>query len=89
MSGQDGRRNISVVGFILVEQKKSEQSTLLVHKINQRRSKYGEYHHLMKQVLSEEEKCLSYIRMTPSTFQLLLQRVGPIERSGLDTALLF
>ena len=60
-----------------------------VHKTNQRRSKYGEYHHLMKQVLSEEEKCLSYIRMTPSTFQLLLQKIGPIERSGLDTALLF
>ena len=60
-----------------------------VHKKKQRRSKYVKYHHLMKQVLSEEEKCLSYIRMTPSTFQLLLQKIGPIERSGLDTDLLF
>ena len=48
-----------------------------VHQINQRRPQFGEYHHLMVQVLSDEEKCLSYIRMKPSTFQLLLEKVRP------------
>lgn len=48
-----------------------------VHKINQCRSMYGEYHHLFEQVLSDDEKCLSYIRMKSSTFKRLLDKVGP------------
>ena len=48
-----------------------------VHGINKRRATFGEYHHLMEDVLYDEEKCLSYIRMKPATFQLLLDKVGP------------
>ena len=48
-----------------------------VHKIHQCRPTYGEYHHLFEQVLSDDEKCLSYIRMKSSTFKRLLDKVGP------------
>ena len=48
-----------------------------VHKIHQCRPTYGEYHHLLEQVLSDDEKCLSYIRMKSSTFKRLLDKVGP------------
>lgn len=38
---------------------------------------FGEYHHLIENVLSDEEKCVSYIRVKPSTFQTLLELIGP------------
>ncbi|GFS03487.1 hypothetical protein ElyMa_006472200 [Elysia marginata] len=63
--------------FLLVEETEGEQSRYWVHKVHQCRGKYGEYHHLMDQVLLDEEKCLSYVRMKPTTFQLLLDKVGP------------
>lgn len=48
-----------------------------VHKIHQRREIYGEFHHLVDEVLGDEEKCLAYIRMKPSTFHRLLELIGP------------
>lgn len=48
-----------------------------VHKINESRETFGEYHHLMDDVISDEEKCISYLRMKPVTFQLLLDKIGP------------
>ena len=48
-----------------------------VHQINQRRNQYGEYHHLMEEILADEEKCVQYTRMKPATFRLLLSKVGP------------
>ncbi|GFO35904.1 hypothetical protein PoB_006240900 [Plakobranchus ocellatus] len=48
-----------------------------VHPIFQPRETFGEYHHLMQQVLSDDEKCLAYIRMRPDTFKTLLEMIGP------------
>ena len=48
-----------------------------VHPIFQQRETFGEYHHLMKQILSDDEKCLAYIRMKPDTFKTLLEIIGP------------
>lgn len=48
-----------------------------VHKIFQRRNTFGEFHHLIDEVLNDEDKCISYIRMKPTTFFLLHDKVGP------------
>ncbi|GFO03112.1 hypothetical protein PoB_002961700 [Plakobranchus ocellatus] len=48
-----------------------------VHGIFKRRERYGEYHHLVDKILNDEEKCMSYLRMRPSTFRVLLEMVGP------------
>ena len=37
-----------------------------VHNIYQRRETYGEFHHLMDEILNDETKCLAYIRMKPA-----------------------
>ena len=47
------------------------------HRIFLRRGDFGEYHHLLDEVLKDEEKCVSYIRMRPETFQILLDHIGP------------
>ena len=43
-----------------------------IHPIFKQRSTLGEYHHLLNQVLSDENKCMEYLRMKISTFQDLL-----------------
>ncbi|GFR76239.1 hypothetical protein ElyMa_000476700 [Elysia marginata] len=44
-----------------------------IHSIFRRRQKYGEYHHLLEEVLRDTQKCMEYLRMTPETFDLLLK----------------
>ncbi|GFR66223.1 nuclease harbi1-like protein [Elysia marginata] len=47
-----------------------------VHRIFKRRERFGEYHHLVDEILNDEEKCISYLRMRPP-FHMLLDMVGP------------
>ena len=48
-----------------------------IHRINLQREIYGEFYHLVDEVLIDEEKCLSYIRMRPCTFYSLLDLIAP------------
>ena len=49
-----------------------------VHPINRLRSKCGEYHHLMTQLLRHDtQKFKEYFGMDPSTFDYLLQTCSP------------
>ena len=48
-----------------------------IHRINMQREIYGEFYHLVDEVLIDEEKCLSYIRMSPCTFHSLLDLIEP------------
>lgn len=48
-----------------------------MHSIFKRREQFGEYHHLVDEILNDEAKCMSYLRMTPTTFRVLLDMVGP------------
>ena len=48
-----------------------------VHPIFQQRETFGEYYHLMQQILSDDKKCLAYIRMKPDTLKTLLEIIGP------------
>ena len=36
--------------------KRKNRRRYWVHQINQRRNQYGEYHHLMEEILADEEK---------------------------------
>ena len=47
------------------------------HRINLQRETYGKFYHLVDEVLIDEEKCLSYIRMRPCTFHSLLDLIAP------------
>ena len=48
-----------------------------IHRINLQREIYGEFYYLVDEVLIDEEKCLSYIRMRPCTFHSLLDLIAP------------
>ena len=48
-----------------------------IHRINLQRETYGEFYHLVDEVLIDEENCLSYIRMRPCTFHSLLDLIAP------------
>ena len=48
-----------------------------IHRINLQRETYGEFYHLVDEVLIDEEKCLSYYRMKPCTFHSLLDLIAP------------
>lgn len=48
-----------------------------VHGTFKRRERFGEYHHLVDEILNDEDKRMSYLRMRPSTFRVLLEIVGP------------
>ena len=47
-----------------------------IHTINLQRETYGGFYHLVDEFLIDEEKCLSYIRMRPSTFHSLLDFIA-------------
>ena len=48
-----------------------------IYRINLQREIYREFYHLVDEVLIDEEKCLSYIRMRPCTFHSLLDLIAP------------
>ena len=62
---------------LLLWLKRRRKRRYWVHPIFQQRETFGEYHHLMQQVLNDEEKCLAYIRMRPDTLKTLLEIIGP------------
>ena len=49
--------------------------TKWVHPINQAREKYGEFHHLLKELKKDDERFLSYFRMTFSMFTIVLNLI--------------
>ncbi|KAK3730871.1 hypothetical protein RRG08_058116 [Elysia crispata] len=63
--------------LLLLWLKRRRNRRYWVHPIFQLRETFGEYHHLMQPVLSDDEKCLAYIRMRPDTFKTLLEMIGP------------
>ena len=67
-----------VDNFVLFEKETLlQEAKILIHRINLQREIYGELYHLVDEVLIDEEKCLSYIRMRPCTFHSLLDLIGP------------
>jgi len=43
-----------------------------VHKVNEKRREFGEFHHLMKQLRQDEVKFKEYVRMSSNQFEQLL-----------------
>ena len=73
---QDGCRVVD--NFVLFEKETLlQEAKILIHRINLQREIYGEFYHLVNEVLIAEEKCLSYIRMRPCTFHSLLDLIAP------------
>ena len=60
-----------------INKRRQRTKRVWTHRIFERRHEFGEYHHLLGEILSDAEKCISYIRMLPETFESLLQLVGP------------
>ncbi|GFR61143.1 hypothetical protein ElyMa_001838400, partial [Elysia marginata] len=50
--------------------------SISVHPINARREAYGEFHRLMTQMLEDDEKFVSYLRMKQDKFDQLLKPVS-------------
>ena len=69
--------SLSLVPLFWMKRKRRTPKRYWTHIIILRRSDFGEYHHLLDEVLRDEEKCVSYIRMRPETFQILLDYIGP------------
>ena len=75
---QDGCRVVD--NFLLFEKGTLlQEAKILIRRINLVREIYGEFYHLVDEVLVDEEKCLSYIRMRPCTFHSLLNLIAPRE----------
>ena len=73
---KDGCRMVD--NFVLFEKGTLlQEAKMLIHRINLQREIYGEFYHLVDEVLIDEEKCLSYIRMRPCTFHSLLDLISP------------
>ena len=50
--------------FVLFEKETLlQEAKILIYRINLQREIYGEFNHLVVEVLIDEEKCLSYTRM--------------------------
>lgn len=49
-----------------------------VHPINLQRDSLGEYHHLIPQLLDDEDRYRSYYRMSPETFTTLMDILRPV-----------
>ena len=54
----------------MMKQRRSRRFS--VHPINRERKEYGEFHHLMKNLLADESKFIKYLRMTPAMYDNLL-----------------
>ena len=73
---QDGCRVVD--NFVLFEKETLlQEAKILIHRINLQREIYGEFFHLVDEVLIDEKKCLSYIRIRPCTFHSLLHLISP------------
>ena len=54
----------------------SKRRPFWVHEINKVRPEFGKYHHLMPQLRNNEAKFKDYLRMSWSTFDLLLTYIN-------------
>ena len=56
--------------YLYVKRRKSRKRRhdFWVHDIYKSRSQYGEYHHLVRELFSYEDKFFIYFRMVPATF---------------------
>ena len=52
-----------------INKRRQRTKRVWTHRIFERRHEFGEYHHLLGEILSDAEKCISYIRMLPETFE--------------------
>jgi len=56
-----------------------------VHKVNEKRREFGEFHHLMKQLRQDEVKFKEYVRMSSNQFEQLLPLIkDDIEKNEVN-----
>lgn len=63
---------------LLYENIFKEEKKYQVHEIFKKRSLFGEYHHLFKDLKKHSKKFYDYTRMNLSTFNYILQKVTPM-----------
>lgn len=62
---------IIILNYILYKRIKRNKRKFWVHPIFVKRSRYGEYHHLMPDLRIDPEKFFNYLRMDMATYELL------------------
>jgi hypothetical protein len=68
----------AVVLALLLRRRRNKRKRLFwVHPINQKRSTYGEYCHLVNELRLDEERFRMYFHLPPNVFEELLEKVGP------------
>ena len=66
-----------IILYCLKKKRYYRRQRYWIHRINMQREIYGEFYHIVDEVVIDEEKCLSYIRMSPCTFHSLLDLIAP------------
>jgi hypothetical protein len=67
----------AALAFLFMQKNKSKPR-LWVHPINRNRETFGEFHHLVNEFRSHEDRFFKYFRMTLDSFDLLVNMVNPI-----------
>ena len=61
-------------------QNKLRRKRLWVHPINRKRKLFGEFHHLVNELLFDSSRFQSYFRMSPYDFDALVTSLRPLIR---------
>jgi len=64
-----------VIKYLLLTKKKEKQ--FWVNDIFEEREKFGEFHTLFPKLLAQPIKFFEYMRMSPSTFYYILEKIQP------------
>ena len=73
----DPRVKLAVFLYLRRRLRRPRERRFWNHPICRERTVYGEYHHLFRHIMSDDEKCIAYLRMNKETFKTLLNHVGP------------
>ena len=65
-----------IVMYWYAKQRRKRKRCVSVHEILQRRSEFGEYHHLVQELHFHPEKFQQYFRMTEEQFDYILQLIA-------------
>ena len=68
---------LTIILYCLKKKRYYRRRRCWIHRFNLQRETYGKFYHLEDEVLIDEEKCLSYIRMRPCTFHPLAYLIAP------------
>lgn len=71
-------RQRKLIALVILRRRRERKEW--VHSINEKRTSYGEFHHLFNELRQDTCRFYKYFRMTPDIFDDLLKQVNPLIR---------